>query len=1035
MLIADLHIHSKYSRATSRECDLPHLDFWARRKGIGLVGTGDFTHPAWREEMARQLEPAEQGLYRLRQPFRLPGLEGEPRFVVSGEISSIYKRGGRVRKVHNVILLPGLEEADELSRRLEAIGNIRSDGRPILGLDSRDLLEITLECCPQALFIPAHIWTPHFSLFGAFSGFDTLEECFGDLTGCIHAVETGLSSDPPMNWRVPQLDGLQLLSHSDAHSPARLGRECNLLDIELSYDGLARAVNTGEGLAGTIEFFPEEGKYHLDGHRACGVCLEPEETARLEGRCPVCGRKLTIGVQHRVEQLARRPEGARCGGAKPFESLAPLPEVIAASTGASPTGGPTTRLYEHMLRTLGPEFAILRERDPADIEREAGPCVAEGIRRLRRGEVRRQAGFDGQYGVIGLLDESEIRELSGQASLFGAAEPLPRRKRQAGGRVLAPARAEETAPAPAFAPNEGQKAAIETGEGIVAVIAGPGTGKTGTLVERIAYLIEHAGARPAEITAVTFTRQAADEVRCRLESRLGKKAVRGLTAGTFHAVSRQILGDAPLLGDAEALELARRAIAETGWKGTPRRLLQEVSRVKNGLPGAGGALDDACGHYCALARQSDRLDFDDLLAAALEAEEKRKPFTHLLVDEFQDVNDLQYRLVRKWAAGSRSLFVIGDPDQAIYRFRGAVGDSFARLQSDEPSAKVIRLGDNYRSTPEILGCALPVVGGRDIRAVRPGGAPVRLVQAGSDFAEGVFVAKEIARMTGGVDMLESQRAGAREGTRSFSDIAVLCRTHRQAALLEKCLRHDDIPAVIIGRQDFLQQDSVRGAVGFLRWMLDPGDAEGLRLALKNIWHCPADLVERGAAAAALNIQGRRESCAGLPLLEQWLDETERTAPHLTGKPHKLLDGWAERYGPDENLQKLADMAVFYDALGPFLDDIASGQEGDLRRAASRKYASGAVRLMTLHGAKGLEFPVAFVTGVRAGSIPPQGADGEDENEERRLLYVGLTRARDELVITAGGELSPLLGDLPQGVRRERAPQVGRSDEGEQLRLF
>ena len=270
MLIADLHIHSKYSRATSRDCVPEYLDFWARRKGIHLVGTGDFTHPAWRAELSEKLVPAEEGLYTLGPGHRFqedtaPGPES--RFVVSGEISTIYKKDGRTRKVHSVILLPSLEAADFLSRKLETIGNIRSDGRPILGLDTRDLLEITLESCPEAVFIPAHIWTPHFSVFGAFSGFDSLEACFGDLTGHIHALETGLSSDPPMNWRLSALDGYQLVSHSDAHSPSKLGREADLLDIAPSYPALRRALETGEGLAGTVEFYPEEGKYHLDGHR------------------------------------------------------------------------------------------------------------------------------------------------------------------------------------------------------------------------------------------------------------------------------------------------------------------------------------------------------------------------------------------------------------------------------------------------------------------------------------------------------------------------------------------------------------------------------------------------------------------------------------------------------------------------------------------------------------------------------------------------------------------------------------------------
>ena len=288
MLIADLHIHSKYSRATSHDCEAEMLDLWARRKGIGLVGTGDFTHPAWRAELLDKLQPAEDGLYTLRESLRLAdktaGKYDAPRFVVTGEISSIYKKNGKTRKVHNLILLPGLEAAERLSQKLEAISNIHPDGRPILGLDSRDLLEITLDTCPEAVFIPAHIWTPHFSLFGAFSGFDVIEECFEDLTPHIHALETGLSSDPPMNWRLSALDSYHLVSNSDAHSPQKLGREANVLEGPLSYPALRRALETGEGLHGTVEFYPEEGKYHLDGHRRCQCCLEPAETAALGER-------------------------------------------------------------------------------------------------------------------------------------------------------------------------------------------------------------------------------------------------------------------------------------------------------------------------------------------------------------------------------------------------------------------------------------------------------------------------------------------------------------------------------------------------------------------------------------------------------------------------------------------------------------------------------------------------------------------------------------------------------------------------------
>ena len=312
--IADLHIHSKYSRATSRECVLEFLELWGRRKGIDILGTGDFTHPSWRAELKNKLVPAEEGLYILRHDAMPEGFvpsDSRPvRYLISGEISSIYKKGDKVRKVHNLILLPSLEAAERLAMRLEIVGNIHSDGRPILGLDSRDLLELTLDCCPDAIFIPAHIWTPHFSLFGAFSGFDSIEECFGDLTPHIRALETGLSSDPPMNRRVSALDNYTLVSNSDAHSPQKLGREATLFETDLSFPAIAKALDLGleAGFRGTIEFFPEEGKYHYDGHRHCGVCLTPAETLEYRGQCPVCGKKITIGVQHRVEQLSDREE-------------------------------------------------------------------------------------------------------------------------------------------------------------------------------------------------------------------------------------------------------------------------------------------------------------------------------------------------------------------------------------------------------------------------------------------------------------------------------------------------------------------------------------------------------------------------------------------------------------------------------------------------------------------------------------------------------------------------------------------------------
>lgn len=407
-IIGDLHIHSRFSMATSKEGTPENLDFWARKKGISLIGTGDFTHPVWREELKERLVSEGNGLYRLRDEYvkeesrKFPG-EGT-RFVVSGEISSIYKKNGKTRKVHNVILLPGLEAADAMAQRLEKIGNIHSDGRPILGLDSHDLLEMMLDVCPEGILIPAHIWTPHFSVLGAKSGFDSVEECFEELTPYVHALETGLSSDPAMNWRISGLDRYQLVSNSDAHSPSRLGREANLLDIDCSYEGLYQAIQTGKGLEGTVEFFPEEGKYHFDGHRKCGVSLSPTEAERLGGICPVCGKKLTMGVDHRVEQLADREGGFVKEDGKKYESLVPLPEVISACMGYSTASKKVQGCFEQMLQKLGTEFDILRNVPAEDIKSCAGERIAEGIENVRTGHVKRIPGYDGEYGKIELFD-------------------------------------------------------------------------------------------------------------------------------------------------------------------------------------------------------------------------------------------------------------------------------------------------------------------------------------------------------------------------------------------------------------------------------------------------------------------------------------------------------------------------------------------------------------------------------------------------------------------------------------------------------
>ncbi len=407
---ADLHIHSRYSRATSPACTPGGLHHWAQLKGVGVCGTGDCTHPAWFAELQETLCEDAPGLYALKPALReaagcdVPDACRAPvRFLVTGEISSIYKRDGKVRKVHSLVLLPSLEAAARLNARLDRIGNIRSDGRPILGLDPRDLLTLLLDADPRAALIPAHIWTPWFSLLGAKSGFDSVEECFGDLAPHIFAVETGLSSDAPMNHRIRCLDRLALVSNSDLHSPANLGRNANLFFGSPSYDTLLNGLRARDPAVcgGTVDLFPEEGKYHLDGHRSCGVRLEPDESLRSNNLCPACGKPLTIGVLHRVVELERTQtplSGAAAVPRLPYRYIVPLPELLGQQLGVAPSSKKVASAYAQLLAAAGPELPLLL--DAGERELAGLGDIGELIRRVREGRVTREGGYDGEYGTI-----------------------------------------------------------------------------------------------------------------------------------------------------------------------------------------------------------------------------------------------------------------------------------------------------------------------------------------------------------------------------------------------------------------------------------------------------------------------------------------------------------------------------------------------------------------------------------------------------------------------------------------------------------
>ncbi|MDD3086992.1 MAG: endonuclease Q family protein [Candidatus Omnitrophica bacterium] len=400
--IADFHIHSKYSRATSRDMDVKNLAYWAKLKGITLMGTGDFTHHLWLEELRHNLEDCANGLYKHNGIY----------FILTSEVSSIYSKRGKVYRIHNLIFAPSFKTVDKINEKLSHIGNLASDGRPILGLDAAELARIVFNIDENCMIVPGHIWTPWFSLFGSMSGFDKIEDCFEEQTKNIFALETGLSSDPAMNWRLSALDKFTLISNSDSHSPQKIGRESNVFNCELDYKTIRDVLRTKDKsrFLYTVEFFPEEGKYHFDGHRMCGIRWSPQETKEHNGRCPKCGRQVTVGVVNRVEKLADRPEGFKPVGAIPFKRLIPLDEIIADTKGVAKTSISVAREYQAALAKLGTEFEVLMRLTKNDLLKGLSPKAVEGVLRVREGKVDIKAGFDGEYGTISIVDTNQAQD-------------------------------------------------------------------------------------------------------------------------------------------------------------------------------------------------------------------------------------------------------------------------------------------------------------------------------------------------------------------------------------------------------------------------------------------------------------------------------------------------------------------------------------------------------------------------------------------------------------------------------------------------
>jgi DNA helicase II / ATP-dependent DNA helicase PcrA len=1033
---ADLHIHSKYSRATSRDLDLEHLAWWAARKGISVVGTGDCVHPIWLAELKDKLVPDGGGLFRLRGEVEAEIFKTLPlscrapvRFMLSTEISTIYKKGEKTRKIHHLIYAPDFAAADRLAASLARIGNIASDGRPILGLDSRDLLEIALQSGPDSYLVPAHIWTPWFAAMGSMSGFDSIDECYRDLAKHIFAVETGLSSDPAMNWRLSSLDRFRLTSNSDAHSPGKLGREATRFSCEPDYFSIRRALETGDGYVGTVEFFPEEGKYHLDGHRACGVRLEPTETIALGGLCPVCGNRVTVGVAHRIEALADRSEKEALppATAGAVTSLTPLPEILSELLESGVASQGVSRAYDRVTAALGPELTIL-EQAPIEDVAKADPLLGEAITRLRKGEVIRQAGYDGEYGVIRLFEEAELRRMTKGGLLFDT--PAPRRRAASAPATVAILQPAASPPIePVLATGAGvlagldddQRRAAEAIDGAVVVLAGPGAGKTRMLTRRLAHLVLERGALAATCLALTFTRRATVELKDRLVALIPAEAGE-CVVHSFHSLGLTILrADGESIGLDRGFVVAderQRAAALAREMQIPEakaaRLLKTVSSLKRTGAKAEGETAEAFAALRCIDNERNWIDFDDLIALSVELLQSntevvarwRRRFRHICVDEFQDVDEQQYRLIRLLADGHASLCVIGDPNQAIYGFRGADAACFQRFAQDFPAARRLELSRNYRSSGAIVAASAQVIGAKSGPATtRAFEAPLTVHVAADERVEAEFVAETIESLLGGHDLIAAHRGKRAKGearSLSFADFAVLYRTDAQSAALRQALDAAGIPFKKSTPAAIAVQPAVRA----------------LLRALSQQEIC-ADLAARIAAAA---IQVRREDAecdlGALGEAKRWLD---------------ALAGSADEARLREQIA-LSTEADFWD---PRADRVS---------------------LLTMHAAKGLEFSIVFVVGMEDGLTPfswgafRDEARDEDETrdlaaEERRLFYVAMTRAKDRLYLSRASQrswrgqvrmlsASPYLDEIaPELITSEIAPKRKRSVEARQYSLF
>ncbi len=1003
--IADLHIHSHFSIATSKNLVPEYLDYWARLKGINVVGTGDCIHPGWLNELKEKLEPAGNGLLRLKKEYRPDNLRAKDTghdvfFMLTGEISNIYKKNDRVRKVHNLCIFPDFEAAEIVQKNLEKKFNIESDGRPILGLDSKSLLETVLSSSDSSFLVPAHIWTPWFSVLGSKSGFDNLEECYDDLTKYIFAVETGLSSDPAMNWTCSFLDKFKLISNSDAHSPEKLGREANLFNTDMSYEGIYKALSGDKGFDGTIEFFPQEGKYHYDGHRKCGISWDPLETLRNNGQCTVCGKPVTKGVMYRVAELADREGTEDFPNKRNFYSITSLPDLLCELMNVKNSSSKTIRNeYLRLIENLGPEFKILLFSDTDEIKEAGGEMLSEGIRRLREGKVIIKEGYDGEFGRITVFDKEELSSFTG-TSLFSSSVPQLKSAEQDEYKssikfnikefqaLKSDLFKDEPVSQLPFAEdifNDEQANAINHMYGPCMVLAGPGSGKTRILTERIIKLVTENDIDPENILAVTFSNKAAAEMTERIKQndvsgKAGKATIR-----TFHSFGLSVLKEHHkaferpeyfYIVDSEE----KTEIIETLTGKSIRDIKKKINEIESYKQGRSNETDiNLFNEYNKELKIRGAFDLDDMISLPCGLfktndnllKQYRDQYPWILIDEYQDINAKQYELISLLAGNADpNLFVIGDPDQAIYGFRGSDVHYIEKLRDQYPAMQIINLTKTYRCPAPVMKAAAQLMRRKEYLEGSVSDIKIHIQEADTDKSEADWIAGQIEKMIGGVRSF-SIESGMSDGeadkdTAAFSDFAVLCRTSLMFGPIIKAFMDHGISYQVIGTDPFYAQKPFSTIISRLR---------------RTYYH----LINVESTALQLLMDDVRNMIKDKEDIHNILNHMMQNA-EIGDEDRKRMEELAIPFGNDYE-RFFMNLST---RIG--IDDFNDNTES--------------VSLMTLHASKGLEFRTVFIPGCEQGIIPFElfgKKDANEQAEEERLFYVGITRTKKNLYLTHAGK--------------------------------